>query len=585
MTDPATREGPLLVYGPRSTDYDFGPGHPLTPRRFGPGIDLLRAVGASPSLAPEPAPDAELLAVHTERYLAAVRRYSADATLAPSFGIAPFGDVPPFAGMHEAAAAVAGGSLGAVEAILRGQVQHAVHPGGGLHHAMPDRASGFCVYNDVALAVSAARRAGLRVLYVDLDVHHGDGVEAIHRADPGVLTVSFHESGRYLFPGTGAAEEIGEGVAAGTVVNVPFEPLTGETAWLEAVRSVVPSLAAVFGPDIVVSQHGADGHAWDPLAHLRVTTTAMGAAARLVDEVAHRHAGGRWLATGGGGYEVYRVVPRAWALTWLAGAHREVPDRLPEAWRDRWAAEAERFDAGPLPERFEDAPNAGLGRGPGQEAAELAAAATALEVRARLLPRLLVVAEERGWWDPSAATVEPMGPTGPADLGDPVSPTIVDGLDRATLEGLALAPRTVAPADPAIGRSILAAAIDRGARLTGAVAGGTLVGVALVAPGPTEGGVSGASPVDELVTVGVAPARRGGGLGRALTRAAAEGARARGAALVATVGPGDRDPVEPLALADRWAVADRLLTGAGLDRGDGPPSVSGPRRYVADRGK
>ena len=166
--------------------------------------------------------------------------------------------------MHEAAAAVAGGSLRAMEAILRGDVEHAFHPGGGLHHAMPSRASGFCIYDDPALAIARARRDGLRVLYVDLDVHHGDGVEAIHAADPGVLTVSFHESGRYLFPGTGFADEIGEGAAAGTVVNVPLPPDTGDGAWLAAVTSLVPELAAEFRPDLVVSQHGADSHALGP---------------------------------------------------------------------------------------------------------------------------------------------------------------------------------------------------------------------------------------------------------------------------------------------------------------------------------
>ena len=136
---------------------------------------------------------------------------------------------------------VAGGSLRAVEAILRGDVEHAFHPGGGLHHAMPDRASGFCIYDDPALAIARARRDGLRVLYVDLDVHHGDGVQAIHWSDPGVLTVSFHETGRYLFPGTGGVGELGEGVAAGTSVNVPLEPGTGEEAWLAAVRCCSPS--------------------------------------------------------------------------------------------------------------------------------------------------------------------------------------------------------------------------------------------------------------------------------------------------------------------------------------------------------
>src|SRR6187549_1508818 len=191
----------LLVYGPRSTDYDFGPDHPLTPRRFGPGIDLLRAVGAEPGLAPEPATDVELLWCHTPRYLDVVKRFSYDPFLFAALGIGHGGDDPPFAGMHEASAAVAGGSLRAMEAILRGDVEHAQHPGGGLHHAMADRASGFCIYDDVALAIARARADGLRVLYVDLDVHHGDGVQAIHWNDPDVMTVSFHETGRYLFPG------------------------------------------------------------------------------------------------------------------------------------------------------------------------------------------------------------------------------------------------------------------------------------------------------------------------------------------------------------------------------------------------
>src|SRR3954447_25684512 len=334
---------PLLVFGPRSLDYDFGPYHPLTPRRFGPGIDLLRAVGAEPGLAPEPASDEELLWCHTLAYLRIVRRFSRDPYGPPAAGIGEGGDDPPFAGMHEAAAMVAGGALRAVEAVLRGDVEHAFHPGGGLHHAMPDRASGFCIYDDPALAIARARRDGLRVLYVDLDVHHGDGVQAIHWSDPGVLTLSLHESGRYLFPGTGAIGELGEGAAAGTAVNVPLEPGTGERAWLAAVRQLLPELAAAFGPDLIVSQHGADSHAWDPLAHLRVTTTAMGEAARLVDAMAHRHANGRWLATGGGGYDAYRVVPRTWALTWLAGAHREAPDATPAEWRSRWESEAAAF--------------------------------------------------------------------------------------------------------------------------------------------------------------------------------------------------------------------------------------------------
>ena len=204
--------------------------------------------------------------------------------------------------MHEASAAVAGGSIRAMEAILRGDTEHAQHPGGGLHHAMAARASGFCVYNDPALGIARARRDGMRVLYVDLDVHHGDGVQDLFYDDPGVLTFSIHETGRALFPGTGEAWEIGQGAAAGSAVNVPLPPGTGERAWLGAIRSLLPELAATFGPDVIVSQHGADSHAWDPLAHLRVTTTAMGEAARLVDALAHRHgpAVGGWRLAGAG---------------------------------------------------------------------------------------------------------------------------------------------------------------------------------------------------------------------------------------------------------------------------------------------
>ena len=353
-------DGPLLVFGPRSTTYDFGTGHPLTPLRFGPSIDLLAAVGAQPGLAPEPASDDKLAMCHDREYIATVRRLGDDPDGPPGGGIARYGDDPPFEGMHEAGAAVAGGSIDAMAAILRGDVTHAFHPGGGLHHAMRDRASGFCIYDDPALAIALAREQGQRVLYIDLDTHHGDGVEAIHAADPGVMTVSVHESGHTLFPGTGFLDQVPAGAAPGTVVNVPLEAFTGADVWLEAVEAIVPLAAERFRPDIVVSQHGADTHAWDPLAHLRVTTTAMGAAARLVDEIAHRHARGRWLATGGGGYDAYRVVPRAWALVWLAGAHRSAPDATPAAWRERWAADAEAFGTPGMPERFDDEPHVGI---------------------------------------------------------------------------------------------------------------------------------------------------------------------------------------------------------------------------------
>jgi acetoin utilization protein AcuC len=550
--------GPLLVFGPRSVDYDFGPEHPLTPRRFGPGVDLLRALGAESGLAPEPAPDEDLLLLHSARYLAAVKRLSADPDGPAEAGIGRGGDDPSFAGMHEAAAAVAGGSMRAMEAILRGDVEHAFHPGGGLHHAMRDRASGFCIYDDPALAIALARRAGLRVLYLDFDVHHGDGVQTLFLDDPGVLTLSFHESGQYLFPGTGFVHELGWGAAAGTSVNMPFQPPSGETVWLRAVRDLVPPLAAAFGPDVVVSQHGADSHAWDPLAHMLVTTTAMGAAARLTDEVAHRHAQGRWLATGGGGYDAYRVVPRSWSHVWLAGAHREPPGATPAAWRERWAAEAARFGQAPMPTAFDDPPNAGMAVAGDQERAEGHSADTLRLVRSVVLPRLLRLALERRWWKPDVAVERATAAATETPAG--IAPTIVSDLQPAALERLNLAPRVLPPVDPAAGRALLVRATRDGARVIAALAGDRIVGAAVLATTPPQpDGLAGGW---EVAALGVAPSLRQRGLATALIRAAVDAAGSD--TLIAATGVAERDVVEPLPVETRTAVARRLLETAGF---------------------
>ena len=580
-------KGPLLVFGPRSLTYDFGPRHPLSPRRFGPGIDLLRAVGAEPGLAPEPAADDELEWLHSADYIAAVRRFSVDPGRPSEAGIGP-GDDPAFAGMHEAAATVAGGSIRAMEAILRGDVEHAYQPGGGLHHAMRSRASGFCVYNDVALAIARARRDGLRVLYVDLDVHHGDGVQALHHDDPGVMTISFHESGRSLFPGTGSVSEMGEGIAAGTSVNVPLEPMCGPEAWLAAVRAVVPALAAAFGPDVIVSQHGADGHVWDPLAHLSLTTTAIGEAARLVDRVAHRYAGGRWFATGGGGYSIYRVVPRVWALTWLAMAHREVPGPVPAEWRARWEGDAARWDDAPLPEGFEDAADVLSDRSISPAAAERAET-TVLLVRTVLVPALLRVAELRGWrrFDGSVpdrwTRAAPAADAHPARQVEGRAESTVRLLTPADLDSLSVAPRIMAPADPAVAAEILRAALHDGAVAVGAVNGEWLVGVALAAPASASGadgvdGVDGVDRVDQLVALGVAPEWRRRGVATALLRALVTEQDRRGRALVAFHTAAERDPIDPLPRAVRRGVAERLAAQAGLTVSAPPPEVSAADR-------
>jgi len=540
----------LLIHGPRSTDYDFGPGHPLTPRRFGPGIDLLRAVGAEPGLAPEPAFDDELRWCHAPEYLEVVRRFSVDPYGFPEAGIGEGGDCPPFADMHEASAAVAGGSLRAMEAILRGDVDHAFHPGGGLHHAMRARASGFCIYNDPALAIARARRDGLRVLYIDLDVHHGDGVQALFWDDPGVLTFSIHETGRALFPGTGGADELGEGRAAGTAINLPLLPGVGEHAWSATLRLLLPPLAAAFGPDLVVSQHGADSHAWDPLAHLAVTTTAHGEAARLVDAIAHRHGRGRWLATGGGGYDAYRVVPRTWALTWLAGAHREVPPSTPAAWRERWTGEGARYGQAPLPETFEDEANAGFDVGASQEAVEQRAIHDAALLGSVVLPRLLVAASEHGWWDPMAAPTGDMPGSPDHAVG---TPTILPAVDAAMWSTLSLRPWVITPADPNLAHSIVASALSAPdpAAVSAAVVGSAVVGLAI-----SDASVPG-DQARELLAVGVAPDHRRRGLATRLLQEHASGGS------FAQVTVAERDAFDPLPGDERARVARRMLERAG----------------------
>jgi acetoin utilization protein AcuC len=346
---------PIVVYGDAYLDYDFGPDHPLTPRRFEPSVGLMRASGALDFIAPRIATDDELLRLHTREYIDTVKRFSDDPWNQPfGAGIGAGGDCPPFGDMHVASATIAGGSIDAVDRILRGESDHAFNTGGGLHHAMAGRASGFCIYNDVALGVARARDAGHRVLYVDLDTHHGDGTQALFWDDPQVLTFSIHETGMTLFPGTGFTDERGGPEALGSSLNVPLQPYSGDASWTAAVDRVVPAIADAFRPTFLVSQNGCDTHAYDPLAHLRLTTNAYRAATKVLDRVAHDYCEGRWLATGGGGYDAYRVVPRSWSLVWLAQAHLDVPSEIDREWRTAWENEAERYAQSPLPESYMD---------------------------------------------------------------------------------------------------------------------------------------------------------------------------------------------------------------------------------------
>jgi acetoin utilization protein AcuC len=329
-----------LVWDDRLTGYDFGPGHPLAPVRVELTIALARELGvlALPPVsitAPAPARRDELELVHDAAYIEAVRQAGHDGKANARFGLGT-PDNPVFRDMHEASALVAGATLAAARAVWQGEARHAANIAGGLHHAMRRSASGFCIYNDPAIAISALLAAGAqRVAYVDVDVHHGDGVQAAFYDDPRVLTISLHEHPATLFPGTGLSSEIGSGDGRGYAVNVPLPAGTGDAGWLRAFDAIVPPLLRAFRPEILVSQHGCDSHRLDPLAHLELSVDAQRRAQLMIHDLAHETAGGKWLLTGGGGYELVQVVPRSWTHLLAVAAGRPVDPRtpIPAGWR------------------------------------------------------------------------------------------------------------------------------------------------------------------------------------------------------------------------------------------------------------
>ena len=345
-----------LVYSPELAAFDLGPNHPLKPVRYAHTVELMRASGLleSPDLRivpPRPASQPEIERFHDHDYVDVVRAIGA-GMIVPGMGEFGFGmgDNPPARGLYDAAALSSGSSIVATELVMSGASPVAFAIAGGVHHhAMPARASGFGVFNDAVIAIQGLVENGLRVAYVDIDCHHGDGVQLGFYDTDRVLTISIHESGQFLFPGTGYTDETGRGDGAGYSVNVPLAPYTGDEVWLEAFDAVVPPLLGSFEPDLVFTQLGIDTHFRDPITHLRLTTQGHNEAVRRQGELAAKS--GRWVAVGGGGYDP-GAVARAWTMDLATMAGFELPERVPDS-----------FNSIPVPATFADDSPPDLGSG------------------------------------------------------------------------------------------------------------------------------------------------------------------------------------------------------------------------------
>ena len=338
---------PVIVHDKVLETYGFGDDHPFNPLRIRMTLDLCEALGlfggyefVEPALAAED----DLLTVHSLTYLRLVQeagRGLANLADLMHYGIGT-SDNPVIPHVHEAGAYVVGAVLKAARMVMNGEAAHAMCISGGLHHAMRSQASGFCFYNDAGVAIARLKEEhpGIKIAYVDTDAHHGDGVQWMFYDDPRVLTVSMHESGRYLFPGTGGIEEKGRGDGLGHSINVPLEPFTDDESFISCFETVVPEVLGAFGPDLILSQNGCDAHKLDPLTHLSATTRTYEHVPRRVHELSHELCGGRWVATGGGGYDIWRVVPRAWTALWAAVSHQELPEKVAGDWLGKWSGQS-----------------------------------------------------------------------------------------------------------------------------------------------------------------------------------------------------------------------------------------------------
>lgn len=337
----------VFVYSEDQLGYSFSEDHPFNQKRIVLTVDLLKKIGAiddADIIVPRIATDEELLLAHNSKFVDIVKKASKGEITEAEGAIYGIGteDTPIFPNMHEASAFLVGGTLTAVDEVMNGRARHALNLGGGLHHGFKGRASGFCVYNDSSVAIKyMQKKYGARVLYVDTDAHHGDGVQWSFYDDPDVCTLSIHETGRYLFPGTGKITERGNGRGYGTSFNFPIDAFTEDESFLDIYRTAMAEVTEFFKPDVILTQNGADAHYFDPLTHLYGTMNIFKEIPRIAQEIANEYCEGRWIAVGGGGYDIWRVVPRAWAHLWLTMTGDYIPTGpLPAEWLERWQEEA-----------------------------------------------------------------------------------------------------------------------------------------------------------------------------------------------------------------------------------------------------
>ncbi|MDQ0413031.1 acetoin utilization protein AcuC [Mesobacillus stamsii] len=337
----------VFIFSDELLNYRFSNDHPFNQMRLKLALDLLRKFGAmvdSQIVAPRMATDEELHLVHDPNFVNAVKlagQGKLTEEIAQGYGLGTE-DTPIFANMHEASALLVGGTLTAVDYVMNGKADHALHLGGGLHHGFRGKASGFCIYNDSSVAIKYLQeKYHARVLYVDTDAHHGDGVQWSFYDDPNVCTLSIHETGRYLFPGTGNVNERGQGKGYGYSFNIPVDAFTEDDSWIDAYRTSLIEVVEFFKPDVILTQNGVDAHYLDPLTHLSATMKTYREIPKLAHEIAHKYCDGKWIAVGGGGYDIWRVVPRAWSLIWLEMIENSnCYGSLPQEWIDKWKDQA-----------------------------------------------------------------------------------------------------------------------------------------------------------------------------------------------------------------------------------------------------